>query len=135
MDTVVDRADIRGNPILVMSNFGDHALHHLFPTLDHGILPNLYDILFETLDEFEMELGCYPYLETIRGNFAQLARNKLREIDSQKLYRQVKTKAVNEETETCNETVNGISNGNAKTCNGEQQLCNGSRTILNGTTN
>lgn len=119
-----------------MANFGDHALHHLFPTLDHGILPHLYDILFETLNDFEIELGCYPYLETIRGNFAQLARNKLREIDSQDLYRQKKVKIANKETKIFNDdTNNGVYNDKAKICNETQQLCNESRTILNGTAN
>ncbi|XP_053603856.1 cytochrome b5-related protein-like [Plodia interpunctella] len=42
VDAVVDRTDINGNLFKVMTFFGDHTLHHLFPTLDHEILPYLY---------------------------------------------------------------------------------------------
>ncbi|XP_058816332.1 cytochrome b5-related protein-like, partial [Topomyia yanbarensis] len=37
--TVIDRSDIKGSHFAVLTHFGDHCLHHMFPTLDHGILP------------------------------------------------------------------------------------------------
>lgn len=48
-------------------------MHHLFPTLDHAVLPYLYDILFETLIEFEAEAIAYPFWQLIRGQFQRLA--------------------------------------------------------------
>lgn len=75
LDTVIDRKELRGNTLLALTNFGDHALHHLFPTLDHGVLPDLYDVFFETLLDFEAECHCYPwFFETIKGQFQQLSR-------------------------------------------------------------
>lgn len=74
LDTVIDRDELRGNHLLVISNFGDHALHHLFPTLDHGILPELYDILEETLIEFQAVLHHKKWWHCIVGQFKQLAR-------------------------------------------------------------
>ncbi|XP_055301663.1 cytochrome b5-related protein-like [Sitodiplosis mosellana] len=87
IDTIMDRQELRGNTFLALANFGDHALHHLFPTLDHGILPQLYDILFETLLEFEAECQCYPwFFETIKGQFKQLSRVEPMTLDSHQKY-------------------------------------------------
>lgn len=63
-------------------------MHHLFPTLDHGILPQLYDVFFETIKEFEIEFQGYPWLETIRGQFAELSRNEFNKKDSLQQYRE-----------------------------------------------
>lgn len=76
IDTVIDNSDFQKHHFLALTNFGHHALHHLFPTLDHGILPQLYPILFETLNEFKLELSAYPWYRLIQGQFNQLARNK-----------------------------------------------------------
>lgn len=50
--TITDRSDIKGNHFWALTHFGDHILHHFFPTLDHGMLPQLYPILKRTLDDF-----------------------------------------------------------------------------------
>lgn len=87
IDTVMDRQELRCNTLLALANFGDHALHHLFPTLDHGILPELYDLLYETLEEFEAECQCYPwFFETIKGQFQQLSRVEPMKLDSHEKY-------------------------------------------------
>lgn len=89
IDTLMDRQELRKNTFLAMTNFGDHALHHLFPTLDNGILPQLYDDFFETLLEFEAECQCYPwFFETIKGQFQQLSRNEPMTLDSHERYLQ-----------------------------------------------
>lgn len=87
MDTIIDRQELRGNTLLTLANFGDHALHHLFPTLDHGILFKLYDDFFETLMEFEAECLCYPwFFEVIKGQFQQLTRIEPMKLDSHERY-------------------------------------------------
>lgn len=86
IDTIMDRQDLRGNALMAMANFGDHALHHLFPTLDNGILPQLYDMLFETLFEFEAECKCYPWFEIIKGQFQQLSRTETLHLDPHERY-------------------------------------------------
>lgn len=77
VDTIIDRGDLKGSQFLVLTHFGDHALHHLFPTLDHGILPQLYPILYETLDEFHAELRECTHLEHLIGQHKQLLRTKI----------------------------------------------------------
>lgn len=87
VDTVMERQEIRGNAFFGLTSFGDHCLHHLFPTLDHGILPQLYDIFYETLVEFEAECQCYPwFFETIKGLLQQLSRVDTMTLDSHERY-------------------------------------------------
>lgn len=54
LDAVVDRPDIKSNKFLVLTHFGDHILHHLFPTLDHELLPELLPVVEETCREFNV---------------------------------------------------------------------------------
>lgn len=94
----MDRQELRGNTFLALTNFGDHALHHLFPTFDHGILPQLYDIFYETLLEFEAECQCYPwFFETIKGQFKQMSRVKPMKFDSHQRYLQNQSSKFNDE--------------------------------------
>lgn len=81
LDTVMDRIDLKGSQFLVQTHFGEHALHHLFPTLDHGILPQLNDILVKTCKDFEAELKECSWLHHIIGQHIQLAR-----IETTKVY-------------------------------------------------
>lgn len=74
MDAVMDRHDINGSHLLVLTNFGDHALHHLFPTIDHGLLEYLYPVFKKTCDQFGLDIRIKSQLELIRGQFKQLAR-------------------------------------------------------------
>ncbi|XP_037928359.1 cytochrome b5-related protein [Teleopsis dalmanni] len=76
VDTIIDRGDLKRSQFLVLTHFGDHILHHLFPTLDHGLLPQLYPILYKTLDEFKAELRECNHLEHIIGQHQQLLRIK-----------------------------------------------------------
>lgn len=79
----MDREEISGNPLLALCNFGDHALHHLFPTLDSGILPALYDVFFETLLDFEVDYQMDKwFFEMIKGKFEQMARNTPQKFNS-----------------------------------------------------
>lgn len=83
VDTIMDRQELRDNTLLALANFGDHAIHHMFPTVNHGILPQLYDIFFETLLEFEAECQFYPwFFETIKGQFLQCSRVEPMKMDS-----------------------------------------------------
>lgn len=74
MDAVVDRPEINKSLFLVLTSFGDHALHHLFPTLDHGVLKYLYPTLFETCKEFGVDFRLKSQLELIWGQLMQLMR-------------------------------------------------------------
>lgn len=83
----MDRRELRGNGFLALTNFGAHIMHHLFPTLDHGYLPHLYDIFYETLAEFEAECQCQAwFFETIKGQFRQLSRVDAMKLDPNERY-------------------------------------------------
>lgn len=76
LDACIDRNEIKGSHFMVLISFGDHILHHLFPTLDHGILTQLYPLLFETLKQFEEELRAFSFPKQIIEQNRQLLRTK-----------------------------------------------------------
>lgn len=83
----MNRKALRAHTFLNVFNFGDHALHHLFPTLDHGLLPELYGEFFETLKEFEAEFQYNDqFFETMKGHFQQLARIEPQKHNSHQKY-------------------------------------------------
>lgn len=73
MDTIIDNSDLQ-SPLLSLTHFGNHALHHLLPTIDHGLLPQLYPVLYETLREFDTHLEAFPWSFHVVGQLKQLAR-------------------------------------------------------------
>lgn len=73
LDTVIENSDTKA-PVLALTHFGHHALHHLLPTIDHGLLPQLYPVLYETLRDFDTELNEFPWFFHICGQLLQLAR-------------------------------------------------------------
>jgi fatty acid desaturase len=81
MDTIIDRIDVKRNQFLVLTQFGEHTLHHLFPTIDHGLLPQLKDLVLETCQEFGTELREYPWYKLIQGHYQQLARTEPRSLE------------------------------------------------------
>ncbi|KAH8409602.1 hypothetical protein KR222_010579 [Zaprionus bogoriensis] len=74
LDTIIDRGDIKWSDLLVLTHFGEHALHHLFPTIDHGVLKQLYPELQKTLNEFKVELREINHWGHIKGQTQQLLR-------------------------------------------------------------
>lgn len=82
LDTIMDNTDLRKNHLLALTHFGHHAMHHLFPTIDHGLLEGLYPTLFETMREFEVDLESYPWFHHIYGQFRQLARVDVNSLNS-----------------------------------------------------
>lgn len=74
IDAVADRPEINESTFLVLTNFGDHTIHHLFPTIDHGKLKYLYPVLQETCQEFGVEFRLITQWELIVGQFYQLLR-------------------------------------------------------------
>ncbi|KAL3272610.1 hypothetical protein HHI36_014078 [Cryptolaemus montrouzieri] len=75
IDAVADRTEITGSALLVITHFGDHALHHLFPTIDHGKLKFLYPVFKKTCEEFGIEWRCESQFEMIKGQYLQLRRD------------------------------------------------------------
>lgn len=74
LDAVMDRYDINGSYWLVLTNFGDHGLHHMFPTVDHAILEKLVPVFEKTTKQFNINLRVHSQIDMIKGQFQQLSR-------------------------------------------------------------
>lgn len=74
MDAIHERKEIIGNVYIGLIVYGEHTLHHLFPTVDHVQLVDLIPIYYETLDEFGIEYNEKPYGDIFKNTFKQLAR-------------------------------------------------------------
>ncbi|XP_037039204.1 cytochrome b5-related protein-like [Bradysia coprophila] len=84
LDTVVDRKDVKSSQFLVLTHLGEHTLHHFFPTLDHGLLPQLNDVFLETCKEFDTELREFSWYKLFIGHHAQLARVKTLSVEERR---------------------------------------------------
>lgn len=85
MNCVIDRNDLKSSHFLTLVTFGQHALHHMFPTIDHGVLPQIHDTFLETCKDFQLELRDYPWWPLIVGQFQQLRRTTPKTLKERKL--------------------------------------------------
>lgn len=83
--TVVDRREVKKSQFWTLITFGHHTLHHMFPTIDHGLLPQLHEIFIETCHEFKMELREFTWWPMIYGQFQQLNRTKPKTLKEMKI--------------------------------------------------
>lgn len=76
MDTVIDRYENNFNVFTALTHYGDHILHHLFPTVDSSYLPYLYPVLKQTCKEFGTDYRKTSQFVLFLGNVLQLWRVK-----------------------------------------------------------
>lgn len=76
MDAARDRVEINNIIFLVLVTFGDHCLHHMFPTVDHWHLHKLYPVFYETCKEFGVTYRMGTIMDLLTGQFIQLAKIK-----------------------------------------------------------
>nr|CAD7571279.1 unnamed protein product [Timema californicum] len=76
LDAVRERKEVMSCTFLALISFGHHALHHLFPSLDHGRLQQLYPALEDTCKEFGIPFEVSTVWEMLSGQFRQLARTE-----------------------------------------------------------
>lgn len=74
IDTSVERSEPINNIFVTMATFGDHTLHHLFPALDHSLIPILQDTFEDTCKEFGVDLTPKSFTTVMCGQFKQLVR-------------------------------------------------------------
>ena len=74
MDAARDRIEINSFIFLVLVTFGDHCMHHMFPTIDHWYLHKLYPVFNETCKEFGVTYKVGTIMDLLTGQFKQLAR-------------------------------------------------------------
>lgn len=79
MSAVVDRHDFindKNNHFIDVITFGHHTLHHLFPTIDQGLLRHLEPIFLKTCEEFDLKFREFSWWTLTVGQFRQLFRDK-----------------------------------------------------------
>jgi hypothetical protein len=76
IDAVRDHVEIAHNPFIVLVTFGEHCLHHLFPTIDHTNLHHFYPIFHQTCQEYGVKYKPLKFLQLCKGQFQLLAKNK-----------------------------------------------------------
>jgi len=76
IDAVKDRTEINSSKFLILVTFGEHCLHHIFPTIDHWHLHHLYPVFYETCKEFGITYKPGTILELLKGQFLQLAKTE-----------------------------------------------------------
>ncbi|KXS16938.1 hypothetical protein M427DRAFT_54965 [Gonapodya prolifera JEL478] len=75
LEATADRVDVYNKGLLpVITTFGDHTLHHLFPTVDHAYHTYLYQDLAETCKEFNVRFEFTNYRDMFLGFYRSLAR-------------------------------------------------------------
>lgn len=78
LSTTADRVEANRNIFTSMAYYGEQVLHHLFPTLDHSILPQLKGTLLKTCKEFDVDLQSETtMLEATLGQMKQLFRSEI----------------------------------------------------------
>lgn len=76
LGSVFDRHEANSSLFLTLAFFGYHILHHMFPSLDHSLLPQLEEVLLETCIDFEVELKKFSFYQGFEGHFQQLGRTR-----------------------------------------------------------
>ncbi|XP_072161439.1 cytochrome b5-related protein [Bemisia tabaci] len=76
IDTTKDNQRLIGNHFFALIMFGDHTLHHLFPTVDHGVLKYLYPVFLRTCEKFNVKWETQSSFRLATAEFRALARNE-----------------------------------------------------------
>lgn len=74
ISATINRIEADHNFLTTLLFYGEHTLHHMFPTLDHSLLVQLRDVYEETCLEFQAELEKCTMLEALIGQFQQLRK-------------------------------------------------------------
>uniref|UniRef100_A0A2H1VNC5 Cytochrome b5-related protein n=1 Tax=Spodoptera frugiperda TaxID=7108 RepID=A0A2H1VNC5_SPOFR len=81
LEAVMDRTDINNSLFKSMTFFGDHALHHLFPTLDHVILKQLYPVFLEHCEMFKANFRLTSSLDLFIGQLKMAVKENPNVLD------------------------------------------------------
>ncbi|KAJ9587922.1 hypothetical protein L9F63_018648 [Diploptera punctata] len=73
IDAVRDHVEWAHNLFIVLLTFGEHSLHHMFPTIDHTNLHHFYPVFLETCKEFGVKYKPLRLGELLKGSYQQLA--------------------------------------------------------------
>ncbi|CAK1598675.1 unnamed protein product [Parnassius mnemosyne] len=82
VEALLDRKDINGNLFTVVTLFGEHALHHLFPTLDHAVLKNLHPLFIEVCEKYKANYRTSTQFQMVIGQIKETMRTHFKTIDN-----------------------------------------------------
>lgn len=85
IDAVRDHVELAHNLFIVLVTFGEHSLHHLFPTVDHTNLHHLYPVFQETCKEFEVKYKPLRLSQLFKGQYQRLAKNEPNPLPPEKI--------------------------------------------------
>lgn len=81
IEALLDRKDVNKTTFAyVLTLFGDHALHHMFPTLDHGILWHLHPIFIEMCEKFQANYQVSTLFKLVLGQIKETMRTEFKTI-------------------------------------------------------
>lgn len=89
LDAVRGRKDVDGVLLAELTMYGNHVLHHLFPTLDHGMLDAIRPVFQQTCLDFQLPdewakpmpgNSRYNQWDLTLGVFRQAARTESRQL-------------------------------------------------------
>lgn len=77
LDAIQERSDAwQKNLFVTLVTFGEHSLHHLFPTICISKMKYIKPIYLETLKEFNEELPTLTQLECFTAFYKQIQRTE-----------------------------------------------------------
>ncbi|CAG4992213.1 unnamed protein product [Parnassius apollo] len=81
VEALLDRNDINGNLFAVVTLFGEHALHHMFPTLDHAVLKNLHPLFIDICEKYKANYRTSTQFQMVIGQIKETMRTSFKTID------------------------------------------------------
>ncbi|KAL0832747.1 hypothetical protein ABMA28_000922 [Loxostege sticticalis] len=81
VEALLDRKDVNANVFAVVTLFGEHALHHLFPTLDHAVLRYLHPIFLDLCDKFQANYRVSTQFQVVIGQIKETMRTDFKTLD------------------------------------------------------
>lgn len=77
LSATLERSEAKSNLFMSLTHFGEHILHHMFPSLDHALLPQFRELFIDTCNDFKEELRECSLLGALVGQFQQLKRTEV----------------------------------------------------------
>ncbi|KAI8424207.1 hypothetical protein MSG28_002787 [Choristoneura fumiferana] len=81
LEAVMDRKDINGSHFRILTFFGNHALHHLFPTLDHAVLTYLYPVFLEHVKKYRANFRLTSQFDLFIGQYKSALKTDFKVYD------------------------------------------------------
>ncbi|XP_072939665.1 cytochrome b5-related protein-like [Epargyreus clarus] len=87
VEALLDRKDINTSTLAVMMLFGEHALHHIFPTLDHGILKHLHPVFLEHCEKYQANYRATTQFKMVVGQIKECLRTDFKSVSDRRMFK------------------------------------------------